>query len=266
MVIGGGVGGMEAAITCAQRGHTVDLYEKDEELGGLVQHVASTHPRLNTRDLRNIVDYHVVQVEKTEGLTVHLETAVTAELVENENPDAVVVAVGSGEKLPEIPGIDLANVVTNEDYLRSEGEMEIGDTVVVIGGNYGAETAVSLAREGKKVTMVEESETHNRPTYSVDLYCRLFQLDGYVKDENITVLTETRAVEINGDGVVVENAEGRKTLPADSVIVAWDRQSRVECYEALKGKVKEIYKIGDCKEARSIQWAIEEAANVSRQI
>ncbi len=266
MVIGGGVGGMETAITCAQRGHRVDLYEKDEELGGLVQHVASTHPRLNTRDLRNIVDYHIAQVEKTEGLTVHLETAVTAALVESENPDAVVVAVGSGEKLPEIPGIDLANVVTNEDYLRSEGEMEIGDTVVVIGGNYGSETAVSLAREGKNVTMVEESDTANRPVYSVDLYARLFQLDGYVKDEKITVLTETRAVEINETGVVVEGPDGKKTLPADSVIIAWDRQPRVECYEALKGKVKEIYKIGDCKEVRSVEWAIAEAANVSRQI
>ncbi len=64
----------------------------------------------------------------------------------------------------------------------------------------------------------------------------------------------------------MENAEGRKTLPADSVIIAWGRQPRVECYEALKGKVKEIYKIGDCKEVRSVEWAIAEAANVSRQI
>ena len=266
MVIGGGVAGMETAITCAQRGHTVDLYEKDEELGGLVQHVASAHPRLNTRDLRNIVDYHLAQVEKAEGLTVHLETEVTSKLVEKENPDAVVVAVGAVEKLPEIPGIDLEKVVTNEDYLRSEEEIEIGDTVVVIGGNYGAETAVSLAREGKQVTMVEESDTVNRPVYSVDLYARLFQLDGYVKEEKITVLTETRVVEINAEGVVVENADGKKTLAADSVIIAWDRQPQAGLYEALKGKVKEVYKIGDCREARSIEWAIHEAANVSRQI
>jgi len=266
MVIGGGVAGLEAAITCAQRGHTVDLYEKDEELGGLVQNVASAHPRLNTRDLRNIVDYHVVQVEKTEGVTVHLETEVTPELVEKEKPDAVVVAVGSVEKLPDIPGIDLEKVVTNEDYLRSEGEIEIGDTVVVIGGNYGSETAVSLAREGKQVTMVEESDTINRPVYSVDLYSRLFQLDGYVKEENITVLTKTRAVEINEEGVVVENADGRSMIEADSVIIAWDRKPREGLYEALKGKVREVYKIGDCRESRSIEWAIHEAANVSRQI
>jgi 2,4-dienoyl-CoA reductase-like NADH-dependent reductase (Old Yellow Enzyme family)/thioredoxin reductase len=266
MVIGGGVAGMETALTLAQRGHKVDLYEKGEELGGLVQQVASTHPRLNTRDLRNIVDYHLAQIEKTEGVTVHLETEVTPVVVEKENPDAVVVAVGSEELLPEIPGIDNKKVVTNEDYLRSEGEMEIGDTVVVIGGNYGAETAVSLAREGKKVTMVEESDTHNRPPYSVDLYCRLFQLDMIVNEEKITVLTKTRAVEINDAGVVVEGEDGKKTLEADSVIIAYERKPCEGLYEVLKGKGKELYKIGDCKEPRSIQWAIEEAANVARQI
>lgn len=266
MVIGGGVGGMEAAITLAQRGHQVDLYEKDEELGGVVQHVASSHPRLNTRDLRNIVDYHVVQVEKTEGLTLHLETEVTPELVEKENPDAVVVAVGAVEVIPNIPGVDLEKVVTNEDYLRSEGEIEIGDKVVIIGGHYGVETAVSLAREGKAVTMVEESDTHSKPFYMVDVYSRSFQLARYVEEENITILTETRAVEINDAGVVVENAEGKKTLDADSVIIAYDRQPCKEIYEALKGKVKEIYEIGDCVEARDIAWAIDDAAYAARKI
>lgn len=266
MVIGGGVGGMETAITLAQRGYTVDLYEKDEDLGGLVQNVASAHPRLNTRDLRNIVDYHLVQVEKAEGLTVHLETEVTPELVEKANPDAVVVAVGSEEALPDIPGIDHKKVVTNEDYLRSEGAMAIGDSVVIIGGHYGSETAVSLARDGKKVTMVEESDTHSRPVYSIDLYSRLFQLDRFLEEEKVTVLTNTRAVEINDTGVVVENGAGKKTLEADSVIIAYDRKPRARLYDALQGKVKKLYKIGDCKEPRSIEWAIAEAANVSRQI
>jgi 2-enoate reductase len=266
MVIGGGVGGMEAAITLARRGHKVDLYEKGEELGGLVQHVASSHPSLNTRDLRNVVDSQLVDIEKSEGIKVHLKTEVTAKLVEKEKPDAVVVAVGSEEKLPEIPGIDNKKVVTNEDYLRSEGEMEIGDKVVVIGGNYGVETAISLARDGKKVTMVEESDTHNKPPYSVDAYCRLQDINVYVEEEKIEVLIETRAVEINDKGVVVEGKGGKKTLEADSVIIAYDRKSKKELYKALKGKVKELYEIGDCKEPRSIQWAIEEGANVARMI
>ena len=266
MVIGGGVGGMETALTLARRGHTVDLYEKDEEMGGLAQNVASAHPKLNTRDLRNIIDYHLAQVEKAEGLTVHLETEVTPELVEKENPDAVVVAVGSEEALPDIPGIDHKKVVTNEDYLRSEGAVEIGDTVVIIGGHYGAETAVSLNREGKKVTLVEESDTTANPVYIFDQYSRAYELGRYIQDEKVPVLTNTRAVEINDTGVVVENGDGKKTLEADSVIIAYDRKACKGLYQALKGKVKELYEIGDCKEPRSIQYAIEEAANVARLI
>jgi len=266
MVIGGGVAGMETALTAAQRGHVVDLYEKDEELGGAVQQVASRHPNVNTRDLLNIIDSQVVQVEKTECLTVHLETEVTPELVDRENPDAVVLAVGAVDTLPQIPGINHAKVVTNEDYLRSEGEMEIGETVVVIGGHYGAETAVSLAREGKQVTMIEEGDTHSRPVYTVDLFARLFVLDRYIKDEQVTVLTNTRAVEINDAGVVVEGPDGQQTLPADSVVVAYGRAPRDGLYQAIKGKVKEVYQVGDCTEPRSIEWAIHQAASVARQI
>jgi len=195
-----------------------------------------------------------------------LETEVTPELVEKENPDAVVVAVGAAEVIPDIPGVDLEKVVTNEDYLRSEGEIEIGDKVVIIGGHYGVETAVSLAREGKTVTMVEESDTHSNPFYMVDVFSRSFQLARYVEEEDITILTETRAVEINDAGVVVENAEGKKTFDADSVIIAYDRQPCKEIYEALKGKIKEIYEIGDCVEARDIAWAIDDAAYVARKI
>ena len=144
--------------------------------------------------------------------------------------------------------------------------MEIGDTVVIIGGNYGAETAISLARDGKKVTMVEESDTCNAPVYSVDAYCRIQDINVFIEEEKVAVLTETRAVEISDKGVVVEGKDGKKTLEADSVIIAYDRKSCKGLYEALKGKVKELYEIGDCKEPRSIQWAIEEGANVARLI
>jgi 2,4-dienoyl-CoA reductase-like NADH-dependent reductase (Old Yellow Enzyme family)/thioredoxin reductase len=266
MIIGGGVAGMEAAITLAQRGHQVDLYERDDELGGLVQFVASTHPRLNTRDLRNIIDYHVVQVDKTEGLTVHLETEVTEALVDKEKPDAIIVAVGSEELIPDIPGIDSDKVVTNEDYLREEGNVDMGDKVVVIGGNYGAETAVSLGREGKDVTMVEESDTVIRPIYSQDLYSRTFMLERLVEEANVKVMKETKVIEITDAGVVVENAEGKQTLECDKVLLAYDRQSKTDLYEKLKGKAAEVYPAGDCVEPFNIYRAIDDGAYYGRKI
>jgi len=266
MIIGGGVAGMETAITLAQRNHKVDIYEKDDNLGGTVKNVASTHPKLHTRDLRNVIDYQTAQLKKLEGITVHLESEVTPEFVKQENPDAVVVAVGAKEVLPDIPGIDLDKVVTNEEYLRAGKSMKVGNKVVIIGGNYGAETAVSLARQGKEVTMIEESETHSRPVYITDLYSRLFQLDRYVEEETITVLTKTRAVEINDAGVVIEGEDGQKTLEADFVVIAYDREPCKDLTEALKATVKEVYEIGDCVKARDIAWAIDDASYVGRKI
>jgi len=266
MVIGGGVAGMEAAITLAQRGHKVDLYEKGDELGGQVQFVASTHPRLNTRDLRNIIDYHVTQVEKTEGVTLHLETEVTAELVGKQKPDAIIVAVGSEELIPDIPGVKNKKVVTNEAYLRSEGAMAVGNKVVILGGNYGAETAVSLAREGKQVTMVEESDTVVRPRYIQDLYSRTFMLERLVEEAKIKTMKKTKVLEITDAGVVVENAEGKKTLEADTVILAIDRKPKRKLYEALKGKAPEVYAAGDCVKPFDIYHAIDDAAFYARKI
>ncbi|MBI4773806.1 MAG: FAD-dependent oxidoreductase [Deltaproteobacteria bacterium] len=266
MVIGGGVAGMESAITLAQRGHKVDLYEASDELGGLVQFVASSHPRLNTRDLRNIVDYHVVQVEKTKGLTVHLETEVTQALVDKEKPDAILVAVGSEEYIPDIPGIKSAKVVTNEDYLRKEGSVPMGSKVVVIGGNYGAETAVSLAREGKDVTMVEESDKIVRPIYIQDLYSRTFMLERLLTDAKVKVLKKTKVLEITDAGVVVENGGGKQTLPCDKVLLAYNRKPKSALFEKLKGKAPEVYAAGDCVKPYDIYHAIDDGAYYGRKI
>lgn len=266
MVIGGGVGGMEAAITLAQRGHEVDLYEKSDELGGLVQFVASSHPRLNTRDLRNIIDYHVAQIEKTEGLTVHLGTEVTPAMVEAEKPDAIIVAVGSEEFIPDIPGIGSAKVITNQDYLFAEGNVDMGQKVVVLGGNYGAETAVSLAREGKQVVMVEESDTVIRPIYIQDLFSRTFMLEKLVEEAKVKVMKKTKVLQITDAGVVVENADGQQTLECDKVLLAWNRKPKNELYQKLKGLAPEVYPVGDCVKPTDIAHAIDDAAFYARKI
>ena len=266
MIVGGGVAGLEAAVVLAERGHKVDLYEKGGSWGGLVESVASRHPRVHTADLRNILDFYETQLDTLHGIREHLNTEVTPELVQKKTPDAVIIATGSAEAVPDIPGVKLPHVITNEDYLRAQGKVEMGENVVVIGGNYGAETAVSLARSGKKVTMVEVSDIINRPPYSQDLYSRLFQLDRFVQEEKIEVLKNTRVLEITPAAVVVEGPAGKQTLPANNVIIAVDRKPITGLYEALKGKVKELYCIGDCVKPRDIACAIDDATYVAVKI
>jgi pyruvate/2-oxoglutarate dehydrogenase complex dihydrolipoamide dehydrogenase (E3) component len=129
-----------------------------------------------------------------------------------------------------------------------------------------AETALSLANEGKEVTMVEESDTINRPIYIQDLFSRSFMLDGLVKQSNIKVMLETKVVEISAGSVTVENAEGKVTIQCDSVIVAHGRKPKSDLYEHLKGMAPEVYAAGDCVAPRDIYHAIDDAAYYGRKI
>ena len=114
--------------------------------------------------------------------------------------------------------------------------------------------------------MVEVSDIINRPPYSQDLYSRLFQLDRFVQEEKIEVLKNTRVLEITPAAVVVEGPAGKQTLPANNVIIAVDRKPITGLYEALKGKVKELYCIGDCVKPRDIACAIDDATYVAVKI
>ena len=156
MVVGGGVGGLQAALTAAQRGHQVTLYDDSDKLGGQIK-LASAFPRLYTRELWNTPKWLISQIEKCGNIKVELNKKVTADFVAKEKPDVVVVATGAKQtKLPIPVKSSQPGVVYLWDYLA--GTANIGEKVVVLGGNEGAEAAVSLAREGKKVTLVEETQ------------------------------------------------------------------------------------------------------------
>lgn len=273
VVIGGGVAGMETARVCTLRGHSVTLYEKENRLGGLVN-LASAHPRLYTRDLYNIVEYLSTQLEKL-SVSVHQGTEVTPEMIEDLNPDVVVVATGSRPSVPAIPGIDGSNVVTLDDYLDKKAK--VGKKVAVIGGRHGAEVAVSLAREKKDVVLIESSDQIfdlvslatvgvPDPPYMWDVM-RILLLQGFFKEDGVKEMTGIEVKGITPDGVQVLGKDGKEdTIEADTVIVASGRESNRDLISSLRGKVKEIYEIGDCVKPRSIKEAIDDANYVAREI
>ncbi|MFQ5987337.1 MAG: FAD-dependent oxidoreductase, partial [Dehalococcoidia bacterium] len=260
MVVGGGVAGMECARVCAERGHKVTLYEKDDKLGGMV-HLAAGTPRLNTSDLLNIVDWLPPQLEKL-GVEVKLNTKVTLADIEAAKPDAVVIATGSRLTVPAIPGANLPNVLSLEDYYFER--KEVGQRVVVLGGQEGAEAAASLAREGKEVTLVSETATYADANYMYVV--RTVVVSGYLAAGNVKIVTEAKFREIAADGVRITDKEGREQLlPADTVVYAVGRTAVRELADALRGRPG-VYVIGDCKEARRKHEAIHEGAAAGRQI
>jgi len=261
MVIGGGVAGMEAARVAALRGHQVRLYEKGERLGGRVTSMAGAIPHVNTQDIMLAVKWLRKQIEEL-GVPVSLGTEVTPELVEKEAPDVVVIATGAMERPPEVPGMDKTLVLTLEDYLVRK--KETGAKVAVIGGQHGAEAALSLARAGKAVTVIEEKRAIALAPY---LLTRRMVLIGDMNEAGVEVLAGASLKEINKGSVKVALTGGEeKTVEADTVLFAKGRAPDHGLMEKLVAMVPEIHKAGDCDRPLHTFHAFHSANRIARRI
>jgi 2,4-dienoyl-CoA reductase (NADPH2) len=257
LVVGGGPGGMEAARVAALRGHQVTLCEKGEELGGQLR-VACLPPYKD--ELGSLIKNMATQVRKA-GVEVRLNTEVTLELVEKENPDVVILAVGATPLIPDIPGAGQDNVVTAVDVLTQR--RDVGETAVVVGGGMvGCEAAEFLADLGKKVTILEmlpKIGSDYGATYRHVVLRRL-------RKTGIKMETNVMVEEITDRGVKAKRDDAAKFFPGDTVVLAVGFKSSKELDEKLSGKVPAPYSIGDCVEPRRIKEAIEEGFRLAREI
>jgi len=257
LIIGGGPGGMEAAIVAALRGHKVTLWEKGNALGGNL--IPAAVPDFK-RDYKLLLDYLTTQIRKL-GMTTKLGIEATPELIQEMNPDVVIVATGATPIIPEYPGIEKEEVVTAVDVLL--GKKEVGESVVIIGGGLvGCEIALYLAQKGKKVTIIARHAAM-REMYWINAKDLQERLD----DANVKVLTYTNVLEITDEGVIVVDEQGnRSTLGANTVVLAVRLEANRKLVEALKDKLPEVYAIGDCVESRLVLNAIGEGFHTARLI
>jgi len=248
VVVGGGPAGMEAARVAAGRGHRVTLFEKEPELGGQLTPAAVPPYK---EDITPLIKYMTERLAEA-GVDVRLGTEAAPETVLAAGPDAVVIATGGTPIVPDIPGVEGPNVVLAQDVLT--GKSDVGQNVIVIGGGMvGCETGHYLAEQGKTVTIVEILK---RMAADVSPMVRRRLLDG-LREKNVSLLTEVTCEEISSDAVAVTTSEGEKrSVPADSVVVAVGYESDDSLYRALEGKVPEIQCIGDSVEPRRIREAI----------
>lgn len=252
-IIGGGVGGMEAARVAALRGHRVTLLEKNNQLGGMAA-IGTIPP--HKYEIKCLIDYFITQLEKLK-VNIRLGKETGAEEILKNNPKVVIIATGAEPVIPGIPGERMGHVVTAIDVLAKKAK--VGDKVVIIGGGQtGIETAESLAEKGKEVTVLEML-----PEVGLDmeLFTRIFLLQRLTK-AGVTIRTNTKVDEITKTGVIFNNG----TVEADTVVLAVGLKSVNGLYASLKNKVEELYAIGDCLKPRKLLDAIHEGARVARQI
>lgn len=240
LVVGGGAGGMSAAIAAAENGHQVELAEAGARLGGQLRLAGAPPGRQEfaqlAQDLAERVGAHDIRL--------HLSTTVDEAFFRAHNPDFVILATGGTSAQPPIPGIDLPHVRQAWEVLN--GAAKPGRRVVVVGGGaVGVETALAIAETGTlsaeaiKFLLVHGAESAEsllqlatRGSHEVTLVEMLAELGGNfgrttrwgmlqdLKRYGINTLAATRVVEIVAEGVVVENAGGRQLLEADSIVLA----------------------------------------------
>lgn len=255
VVVGGGVGGMEAAWVMAKRGHKVTLFEKSGRLGG--QAYTASFPPCKQRFSLSI-KYYIKMCEKY-GVDVRLNTEATTKTVTDLNPDAVVLATGATPIMPNIPNEGIP-VVQAVDVI--EGKLVPGYNVVVVGGGLvGVECSELLVNMARNITVVEMRDfIGDSPMMSG------MQINELAKS-GVKVMTSTKVERFTKNAVVCETADGEITLSGrDMVIMAVGSKPYNPLEKELEGKVPEVYVIGDAKEARRIADAVEEAARLAISI
>lgn len=261
LVVGGGPSGMQAARVAAARGHDVTLWEKGKYLGGSMS-LAAMVKGFKTEDVREVIWFFRRQVKK-EGVKVELGKEFNASMIAAERPDVVIVAAGGQATLPDVPGLDGKNVVKSADlygmlrfFLKLFGPktlrdltkmwMPVGKNVVIIGGAIqGCQLGEYLTKRGRKVTIVDTEEELGRQMY----HERKTRLFFWFDRKGVERLGGVKLLQITDKGLSIETKEGEKRfLEADNVVIALPFAKNDSLAEQLKGRVPEVYAIGDCNE------------------
>ena len=247
LVAGGGPGGMQAAITAAQRGHDVILVEKTESLGGALHFAKYVDFKY---DMYRLAEGLAYECEKY-NVKVMLNTEITGKLVDSIAPDVLILATGAKPILPKIKGIDRENVMFAECIYGNEAKA--GEHVVVLGGGLvGCETAAHLARMGKQVTLVEMRE-------DVALDAEVFYQTAVKIDmekNHVEIMTNTSGVEINAKGLIVEQKGEKKLILADMILNAVGYYADNMLFEKLHDAAPMVHRIGDCRRPGKVFDAI----------
>jgi len=250
-IVGGGIGGMEAALVCAKRGHKVTIYEKSDRLGGVF--IAAAAPSFKEKD-RELIEWYRREIARHD---IEVKFNVEVKTVSEVSADEVIIATGSKPVTIPVPGVEKG--IQAIDFLL--GKAEVGENVTIIGGGLtGCEIAYELYLQGKKPTIVEMKEDLIAVT-GVCLANSSYLRD-FFKANKVPVHLETAVCEIQDDGVLVKDRNGMNyKIAADSVILSTGYKRN-----PLSEKTSHIHLVGDCDSVGNLRTVIWKAWDVAMKI
>jgi len=278
MVIGAGPAGLEAAYRAAEAGHSVSLYEKNDDIGGQLW-IAGTPP--HKQELWEFIRYYEAMLAK-HNVTLHLETEVTPELIKSEKPDYIIAAEGAEEILPPIDGIDDSSIFSAWSVL--ENDPELGKKIAVIGGGaVGLETAEFLASKGT----LDPETLYFLFKYKAESYERLHELIrkgtkgvtvfemqpragkgvgkstkwilmGNIEDHDVKIVTGAKVTSVRNNMIVYEKEGEIHSEKFDSIINAAGARSVRNTADKLESTGIPFTVIGDSVRPMNILQAVHE--------
>jgi pyruvate/2-oxoglutarate dehydrogenase complex dihydrolipoamide dehydrogenase (E3) component len=263
LIAGGGIAGMQAAVTCADRGHEVTLCEKTAKLGGALLCEENVPFKAN---LSRYIEYQRRRVADA-AVDVRLNTPVTEELARSLSPDVIIAALGAKPVKPNIPGIDAPRGAGGKSAVSAEEVYEnpglAGNSVVILGaGLVGTELGIYLAQLGRKVTIVEMADK----IADGGNFLHTLGVNVQIAKLGVSILFNTKATAITASGVICESPNGETSVDADTVIYAVGQAPLADDADTLRFLAPRFYQIGDCLAPKSVHAATSSAYAIANDV
>jgi len=257
LVIGGGPGGIQAAIVAAQRGHEVVLCEKNKELGGNLRFAAMIPGR---EEFSEFLSYLFGEIKRC-GVEVILNREMDLASLKERNPDSVILATGASFEKIEIPGIEPSRIFTAPDILTGNHALS-GHMVVLGSSQIGLETALFLSNQGKGVTVVEEGD-HFAPDMGP---IGRFDLLNSLKKWKVEVFKQARLIRADNSEAEIMVREREHHIEGDFSIVSVGQVPNNRLSKGIDDMGLPCYVIGDALRPRKALEAIEEGYGAAMKI
>lgn len=254
-IVGGGVGGMEAAKVLKELGHEPEIFEASDHLGGQFI-IAGKAP-----GKKEMEDATIEMAKQTERICkIHLNTKVTPEMIEEKKPDHVIIATGALPIALRLDGEDQIHHVQANDVLMGKEKLS-GYIAIIGGGLVGLEAADYLATQGCKVTVLEMKDKIGADLGSLRQIAVMMKMNQL----KVELKPSSKVNSLSKEGVVLESGQ---TIPCEHVVYAVGSKS-VDNIElcSMMDKLSIPYQIiGDAKAARRALNAIEEGYYAAMEV